>query len=102
MTSELKFKFEKDDRDDKIARYYLEVTNWNAVEALKAYKDDLAGDQVDHSIMSLENNPQVAYHHLAYQRPIQYRNGVEMKDFTPMKGLASKDRFTYDVNKKER
>jgi LysM repeat protein len=42
----LKLKFEKDDRDDKIAEYYLESHGWNQAAALKAYKEDLQQEKV--------------------------------------------------------
>lgn len=100
LVQDLKHRFDKDDRDDKIATFYLELSNWDFEQALQAYKSDLHHGSI--SPMGGQQPPQHVY---------SVKQTHEMNQFAPMPykpaggGSAThgqgQDRFIYSL-KKER
>jgi LysM repeat protein len=93
---DLKQKMDKDDRDDKIATYYLELCNWNYDEALKAYKEDL-----HHG--SISPHPQYQQHTMPYGQgiitPTPYRVPVLTAQLQPT--AVGPERFVYCLKKEQ-
>lgn len=102
---DLKMRLDKDDREDKVATFYLEISDWNFDQALKAYKEDL-----HHGSISSHQTPPPgsaggwtgpgvqppAFAPQAFAPAPYYRPGPTPP--IPQSAVAS-DRFVYSVKK---
>ena len=99
----LKYKLERDDRDDKVAQYYLECNNWDLKEAYSNYQDDLkhtqpGSDQQRHP--RDHNNPNTTFSYSADpEETLQFLNNRHQPTAP---GITHIDRFTFDVSKKDK